>query len=278
MSVPSWKVIRPNRQGLRRGDVLVSVNGKPFHPFDSFNDGAQLFRINLLRNGTKARIPVNAVYESPHESFWKATANSVKRYDFNGLQIGYLHLWSGTNERFLTTLKKAVLETFVETDGLILDLRDGFGGAWWDYLDPFFADTETYFKPRLDTREGTGEETSAPPHRNDPYYQKPLVVLINEGVRSGKESLAYQFKKTQRATLVGTTTRGAFTAGKGIFADEDQQYLLYLAIGEAFLDGQKIEGIGIQPDIIVPWPLNSSAENDPQLETARQVFLRRPGQ
>ncbi len=258
--------------GLRRGDIVARVNDKPFHPVDSFNNGSLRFSIDIVRNGISARIPVVPVHESPHESFAKATANSVGILTANGLKIGYIHLWSGTDASFLATLKQAVSTTFAATDALILDLRDGFGGAWWDYLDPFFPDRSTYFRPRLDTRDGTGEELSAPPRKNQGGYRKPLVVLINEGVRSGKEALAYQFKKTGRAVLVGTATRGAFTAGKGIFADEDRDYLLYLAVGEAFLDGEKIEGLGIRPDVIMPWPLDSAGADDPQLQIALQLL------
>jgi carboxyl-terminal processing protease len=95
-----------------------------------------------------------------------------------------------------------------------------------------------------------------------------MVVLINEGVRSGKEALAYQFKKTRRALLVGTRTAGAFLAGKGFFAEEDHGYLLYLAVKDVRLDGQEIEGQGVSPDREVPYPLEKSLARDPQLAAA----------
>ena len=113
-----------------------------------------------------------------------------------------------------------------------------------------------------------------PQQKNNDYYSKPLVVLINEGVRSGKESLAYQFKKTSRATLVGNTTAGAFNMGLGGFSDQNKDYILYLSVGEMFLDRKQVEGIGILPDVGVDYPLTESLPSDPQLEKALQIITQ----
>jgi carboxyl-terminal processing protease len=48
-----------------------------------------------------------------------------------------------------------------------------------------------------------------------PKWEKPIVLLINDGVRSGKEIFAYAMKKSKRATLVGSTTAGEVAAGAG---------------------------------------------------------------
>jgi carboxyl-terminal processing protease len=262
--------------GLRRGDIIVTANGKPFHPFDSFNGkAAPPYKIEIVRNGSKSEIAIKTVYESPHESFWKATVNSVRIIERDGKKIGYIHLWSGTHPNLLAALKDAVLDKFKETDALILDLRDGMGGAWWDYLDPFYADTKTYFKAAVMGRDSGPRDAAAEPRENKNYYRKPMAVIINGGVRSGKEALAFNFKKTKRAALVGTPTAGFFTGGKSIFADEDNDYLLFLSTGEMLLDGQKIEGAPIQPDVFADYPLNHSSEEDPQLAKALQIILSR---
>ncbi|MGE4132376.1 MAG: S41 family peptidase [Bdellovibrionales bacterium] len=265
------------RAGLRRGDKLLRVNGKVFHPFDSFNPRQKKIELVYSRDEKEVPVRVKSIFESPHESFWNATQKSARILSADGKKIGYIHLWSGTNEKFLKTLKTTVLKKFRNTDGLILDLRDGFGGAWWDYLDPFFPDSSTYFKPTMITRAGKGEEQQAPARRNSPYYEKPMVVIINEGVRSGKEAIAYQFKKTKRAQLIGTPTAGAFAMGKGIFADDKESYLLYLSTGEILLDGNKIEGHPIQPDVSVPFPLDGKLSSDPQFETALEVLKQNLG-
>ena len=86
---------------------------------------------------------------------------------------------------------------------------------------------------------------------NNEAYSGPMAVLINAGTRSGKEALAYQFVKTGRATVIGTTTAGAFSGGMGIFAQRDAGYVLYLAVLEMRLDDRVIEGVGVAPHIEV---------------------------
>jgi len=102
-----------------------------------------------------------------------------------------------------------------------------------------------------------------------------MVVLINGGVRSGKEALAYQFKKSNRAILIGTNTKGAFSVGQGIFNNKHLPYFLYLATGEVLLDQNRIEGISISPDIQVPYALNENSEADPQIERAKLEIVKK---
>ena len=187
-----------------------------------------------LEHGDRLReVVLSPVHMGYHRALILATENSYRSIDCDDEQIGYLHLWSGTHDAFLTTLRDSVAESVAQSHaGFILDLRDGYGGAWWDYLDPFFPDRQSYFAAtRLDGV--STERLLAEPAQNPEYYSGPLVVLINAGTRSGKESLAFQFAKTQRATLIGTTTAGAFTAGMGVFSDRpDADYLLYLSVAE----------------------------------------------
>ncbi len=105
----------------------------------------------------------------------------------------------------------------------------------------------------------------------DPYL-KPMVVLINEGVRSGKEALAFQFKKTRRAKLIGTQTAGFFVAGGAYFREPELPYFLYLSSKGLLLDGVNLEGNGVLPDIHVTYPIDSNFETDPQFEKALEIL------
>lgn len=254
--------------GIRRGDILLEANGKPFHPYNSFNPNGKNIRLRLLRNQNILSLNIDAVNENPNNSFYKATLHSKRIYDLKGKKIGYIHLWSGTHKNILSMFTKIISSEFHNKDGIILDLRGGFGGAWYDYLDPFFPDRKNFFEYTLIDRKGKSVLHKPDLKTNPSYFSGPMVVLINEGVRSGKEALAYQFKKTNRATLIGTKTEGAFSAGRGIFNNEKQPYFLYLATAELLLDGRKIEGFGIYPTFQIPYPLNRSSANDPQLDAA----------
>ncbi len=189
-----------SRIGLRRGDKLLSVNQKPFHPYLSFNEpSSKAYKIKFERNNKIFKKSIKPIFESPHWSFVNASINSAKVFSINKKKIGYYHLWTGTHPSALEEFKKALSNKLTpkNTDGLIIDLRDGFGGAWWAYLDPFFVNRTSYFEATIRNKSGEDKVLSPPQQINKDVYTKPIVIISNEGVRSGKESLVYQFKKTK---------------------------------------------------------------------------------
>ena len=255
------------RAGVRRGDVIVAAGDGPFHPFRTFNPSGIRAQLTVERNGTRTQKLITAVAENPNLSLQKAITNSVRNFEREGRNIGYVRLWSGTGSEHLESFRSAIEKDLIDSDAIVLDLRGGFGGAWYEYLDPFFEDRSSYFSFAVENREGV-QSFDADPVDAHIYYAGPMVVLINEGTRSGKEGLAYQFKTSGRATLVGTTTAGAFSAGRGMFNDSELPYFLLIAAAEYTLDGTKVEGVGISPDVEVSYPLDKGLASDPQLEAA----------
>lgn len=237
--------------GIRRRDRLLAVDGVPFTSLLQWQRPAST-RIRILREGREQDIVLTPVFQSYHRALASATRASRQITNCGDRRIGYLHLWAGTHETFLEILKESVTEALEEQlDGFILDLRDGYGGAWWPYLDPFYPDRADYFTYATTDADGTSRPVQAEPGVNDQAWMGPLAVIINSGTRSGKESLAYQFRNDDRATVLGTTTAGAFTAGRGVFADRDVDYIFYLSVQELSLDGTAIEGAGVMPDIVI---------------------------
>src|ERR1700675_3307530 len=82
-------------------------------------------------------------------------------------------------------------------------------------------------------------------------WRKPVVMLINGGTRSGKEILAYGFKKYGVGELIGTRTAGAVLAGRAFLLSDDS--LLLLAVADVHIDGERLEGVGVTPTIEVPF-------------------------
>lgn len=253
--------------GLRRGDQILEVDGKPFHPVLSFT-GKDRCRLLFERNGRRRSVEIRPVQSGLPEAFLAATRNSARILRAQRRSIGYVHLWFGGFDSDVALSNIVRTQFQGRVGGLILDLRDGFGAAWWNHLDPFFPDRRQYFISTTVARDGN-RETFAPEAQVNPLcFSGPMVVLINEDVRSGKEALAYQFQKTKRAYLIGTRTAGAFVAGKGFFTEEDHGYLLYLSVKGVLLDGEAIEGRGIAPDEEVAYPVDKVLSKDPQLEAA----------
>lgn len=252
--------------GLMKKDRIVSIDGVPFA--GSWGVDARLASIQIQRLGKVLDIKTKIRALDWSQSFQEATKKSVKILTSpNGQKIGYIHLWSGTHPDSAKFLAQSVAKLKKKKiASLILDLRGGYGGAWWDHLDPFFADTSTYMKMEIESG-GETETVESPFKKNKNYYAGPMAILINEGVRSGKEALAYQFKKTKRATLIGEKTPGYFTTGQYFYVDEPLDYIFYLCVYQLKLDGNIIEGIGIQPDLAIPFD-STGDQGDSQLSRA----------
>src|SRR5438046_10500969 len=90
-----------------------------------------------------------------------------------------------------------------------------------------------------------------------------MVVLINEGTRSGKEAIAFQMKESKRARLVGATTAGAFLGGQ-FYAGPGGDYILVVPLNHLLLGGQALEGRGGATDVEVSCPLEANPPRDPQ--------------
>jgi carboxyl-terminal processing protease len=249
------------KAGIRSGDVLLEVNGKPFQSAGSFHGMAGKSLTLTYRRGTEIRTTqVMPLKENPVQSFLTATKRSIKTLDIDGKKIGYIHLWTMAFDDFRALLENTVRGKLHDTDGLILDLRDGYGGRPWGYADPFFMPDVTWEQQIRDSR----------PVTTKGGYGKPMVVLINKGTRSAKEFFAYQFKKTKRATLVGTTTAGAFLGASSQAIGNDG--LLELAVVGLKVDGKRFEGVGVEPDVVVE-PSDTYGENDAQLIQAKTILM-----
>lgn len=260
------------KSGLKRGDLILDVNGKHFDPVASFRDATgDEVKLSVRRGSKIIHLSMKPELSGLHRSYINAIKNSLKVLKFKNKKIGYIHLWTGTHDDSIKELQNSVNQ-LKNTDALILDLRDGYGGAWWNHLDPFYQNTQTYFKATWVGRDGKTTDMISESKQNPQPYTKPMVVLINEGVRSGKEALAFQFKKTKRAILVGTRTAGFFVGGGAYFRETELPYFLYLSSKGLLLDGVNLEGVGVEPDIKISWPLDLSPDFDPQLKEAKKVI------
>lgn len=233
------------KAGVLQGDALIGLNGAAFQP-TAFSAKA-INKLTVSSDGKKQRVvSLPAAEQSVQMALLTASQDSQKTVVRANKRIGYFHLWSGTHESFLKALNSA-LGNFEEqqVDALILDIRGGFGGASLDYL------TKLKESSYLSTI--------------------PKVVLIDNGVRSGKELVAATIKHENMATLVGSRTAAAFMGASPIRFSDDK-FLLYLAVANWFPpEIGPIEGIGVEPDIDVKQCLLYCAGRDLQLERAYEI-------
>jgi carboxyl-terminal processing protease len=178
----------------------------------------------------------------------------------NGQRIGYVHVWRYAGYSYQRALEHLIAEgALKDADALIWDLRDGWGGAIPEYLDLFNARAPTM---QVTDRNGAHEF-------EDVKWRKPVAMLVNGGTRSGKEILAYGFKKYRLGEVIGTHTEGAVLAATAFLIGGG---LLLLAVDDVLVDGVRLEGIGVEPTIEVQAGQTSAEHGDPQLDRAISVL------
>jgi carboxyl-terminal processing protease len=252
----------PARQaGLLAGDEIVFADGAPFQPVQSFRGkvGREVV-LGLRRAGAFTQISVIPVDIEPNKMFLDGLKASARITQANGRRIGYVHVWCYAGSVYQRTLEHLLSQSPLnDADALIWDLRDGWGGAIPEYLDLFNTRAPTM---QLTDRNGASELANV-------KWRKPVAMLVNGGTRSGKEILAYGFKKYRLGEVIGSQTEGAVLAATAFLIGGG---LLLLAVEDVRVDGERLEGIGVAPTIEVQADPAPMGPGDPQLDRAIAVL------
>ncbi len=251
---------------LQVGDRLLTVDGQPFRALASFAGKAgQEVSVLIQRTSDTApqKIVVVPQVFNPATMFLEAVKNSVEVIERGDKKIGYIHIWSYADPKYQEQLEQELVsDRLKDTDGLIWDIRDGWGGASPKYLHIFTAPAPTITSI---FRDGVARQEQL-------QWQKPVVMLVNQGSRSGKEILAYGFRKYGIGKIVGSKTAGAVVAGSPYIMPDGS--LLYLAVADVLVDGKRLEGKGIVPDLQVPGFVPYAQGIDLQKEQAIKTVLQ----
>jgi carboxyl-terminal processing protease len=251
--------------GLLAGDEILGVDGAPFAPVHSFvGKVGQAVRLQIRReaNGPPLEFAVTPRLLTGDEIFIEAMRASARVESVDGVRIGYVHAWAFTGDVFFHELVSLLNGPLQSADALVLDLRDGWGGAAPRYLWPFLA-------PPLEMEVIQRDSAS---RRLQEAWTKPVALLVNEGSRSGKELLAYYFQKAALGPVVGARTAGAVIFGRPFVLPDGN--ILYLAVNDLRVDGRRLEGLGVTPDVEVSQPLEYSAGHDPQRARAFELMVK----
>lgn len=255
------------RAGLLLGDEILAADGMSFRPVGSFRGkvGAPV-TLTVRRSADGPSFELSVVPEEirPNRMFLQGMEASARIIEgARGARIGYVHVWSYAGGAYQRALERLIAEgPLKQADALVWDLRDGWGGAEPQYLD--------LFNPRAPSMQVTNRDggTAA----LNAKWRKPAAMLINGGTRSGKEILAYGFKKYALGEVIGTPTAKAVLAGTAFLMSDGS--LLLLAVSDVRVDGERLEGIGVMPSIEVPFDPAYAGGQDPQLDRAVEVLSR----
>jgi len=251
--------------GVMTGDELISVDRRRWTDRAAWPGGldeAVEVRVRRRAQGPLIRMRIVAERVRPDEVFAEAQRRSVRVEERGGARVAVVRLRNGGGaytELFEEQLRSDEIQG---ADALVLDIRGGWGGVPLDFLTRFDLDIAT-FEARM-----RGQAWSAAPT----VWRKPLVLVIDGGSRSGKEILAYNARSAGRGVLVGERTLGAVVGGSPFPLPDGS--ILYLAVMDVLVDGERLEGVGVAPDVRVPFELPYSAGADPQLEAAIEEAAR----
>ncbi len=267
------------QEGLRRGDILISIDDQPFHPVLSLNPGPGTeageghepgpVELTYLRNGARFSATLLPVFGNLYDAYRTATVNSLQQISNGNKVIGYVKLWSLDRSTDGLQMFRQTLDSLAHCDGLIIDLRDSYGFIDADHLDRFFPSRNSYFRFVGDNPDLWRGQHGEP--MTGSYYGRAMVVIQNSGTRGGLELFSYQLSKLQRVVSVGEKTMGK--AGHVAF-DSDSTTLTYRPDYNVSVDSLFFESQGFPPKQEVSYPLEDSRASDPQLEAAMTTLMR----
>jgi carboxyl-terminal processing protease len=237
--------------GLRRGDRIVSQT----------REGTEVvLEVQSRRDGPSRTVRLTPRLISPKEEWLEHQRAGSRVIEHKGRRIAYAPLWSCAGEEHQDLLEEALQGDLAEADALVIDFRGGWGGCNTTFVQLFDPAA-----PDLTRIERDGKRTTY-----SASWRKPLAILIDGGTRSGKEMVSQALQRSKRATLVGERTAGAVVAGRiNLLSDGS---LVFLAVHDIEVEGERLEGVGVKPDVEVPAGLEFAEGRDPQLERALDLL------
>lgn len=249
------------RAGMLPRDRIVAIDGAPF---DSLDDGSDLYgpdgspvRLTVVRPGE-----ATLDFELTRAAVQGRVVPSTRRLRND---IGYLKVPTFWVNDMDVQVSGALTDIVAESplNGLILDLRGNPGG--WNYvltgiLGHFVRGQVGLFFDQKGTKPLLVTENAGPDMRGT-----PLVVLVDHSTASYAEVMAAVLQREAGARVVGSPTAGNTET---IYAYELEGGARLWVAQEGFrlLNGQNLEGRGVQPNAVlnVDWATYSE-DDDPQI-------------
>ncbi len=194
------------KAGIRPGDVIVAVDGKPTDNL-STSDVAEMLkgpkgttvRVTILREGA----------EKPLE--FSLVRDEIPRYSVDlkfmiRPGIGYIHL-AGFQETTDREVAQALEEFGDNLKGLVLDLRGNPGGL----LSEGVGVADKFLKKGAVIVSHHGRSSPEKVYRashGNGGQEYPLVVVVNRGTASAAEIVSGAIQDHDRGLIVGETTFG----------------------------------------------------------------------
>lgn len=266
-----------DKAGLKADDVLLKVgatNVQELTLSDTVNlikgeEGKQsVLTIQRKEKGTTVTKEITVVCEK--------IVNQTVTSKLLEHQVGYIAV-SSFNKETVQQYKDAIdaLEKKGEK-GLIIDLRNNGGGSLTASIDML---NRMLPKGDLITEKSKVNGDKLYTSTDEEYFDKPVLILINENSASASEVFAGCMQDRKAATLVGVKSFGKGIVQTIFSLENSCGGGIKLTTGEYLLPSKRsIQGEGLTPDVEVKYTGSSQKqgeEDDNQLQKALEVMLEK---
>lgn len=236
------------RAGIRPGDVIVRIDGKPV---TTENVGQA---VNLLRGKTGTKVTLGILHEgatAPEDYTLTRETIRVASVRVRALEPGYVYVriaqfQEDTGNELRNKLGK-LLAKQQPLRGVVLDLRSNPGGLLTAAVEvsDAFLDSGVIVTTRGRLKQADLSFSATPGELLD---GAPMVVLVDNGTASAAEIVAGALKDNHRALVLGRRTFGKGSVQTVLPLDES--HAVKLTTARYFTpSGTSIQASGIEPDI-----------------------------
>ncbi|MEA5533845.1 carboxyl-terminal processing protease CtpB [Crocosphaera sp. XPORK-15E] len=250
--------------GLKRGDRLIRINGKPTALMTL--DQAQEEITGEV--GTEVSLQLSRREKGVFQVTLKRAQIEIASVTYylkedEKHRIGYIKL-DEFSSHAAEQMKQAIEELGQQqVSGFILDLRGNPGGLLFSSVDIARLWLQKGEIVSTIDRKGGDRHFSA---NGTSITDLPLVILVDEGSASASEILTGALKENGRATIVGTTTYGKGTV-QSVHSLSDGSGLAVTIARYYPPSGTDINHKGINPDVYLDLTMDQQVQlrNDPTL-------------
>ncbi len=238
------------RAGIKAGDVITAIDGKPFKPDEGDNSGP-------LRGESGSKVTLTVVREgkdAPFDVTLQRETIRVASVKSRMLEPGYGYVrisafQADTAADFESQLDKLKEKAGGKLRGLVIDVRSNPGGLLTSAVQiaDDLLDSGKIVSTRGRIAISDAEFGATPGDRLD---GAPVVVLVDAGSASAAEVLAGALRDNDRARIVGSRTFGKGSVQTVLPLDNGDSVKLTTARYYT-PSGKSIQALGISPDVVL---------------------------
>lgn len=261
--------------GLVEGDLIKAIDGVLLTRSLNLNEllaGKEGKRVEVLVESDNKTSILNLKPISRGEHFalvYKDWVEGRRKYvdSLSGGRLAYLHIES-MSSKCLEIFKQELVSVAEDKDGLIVDVRNNFGGNIAVHLLGMLVKTPYILRNFRDFPVTSENKMRSKAH------EKPLALLMNNYSASNSEIFAEGFRKLKLGKIIGEPTSGA-VIGTSSYGLIDGMRMRRPSWGAYTTEMEDTDLYPRQPDIFIEnLPDDFINDRDPQLKKAVEELMK----